>query len=404
MTGIDSRPSPLEEISPAQAASARPVVFSYCATFLPPEMLHVYRQVSGIAAFENWVVTRRRQNPDRFPYPRVVELRKSPWRWLARIYHRSQGARVPVSRAERRHFLQLAAERRPALLHVYLGTEALRVIEVLEHFPGARIVSFHGADLSNDLDRQSYQRLWSCAELFLSRSDSLRRDLLALGCPAERIRLNFTGVPLSAAATPRVLPRWRQGEVVRAVQACRLIAKKGLEVTLEAISLLQQAGVPIELTLAGDGPERVPLERRSAELSWTRPPRWVGFLTEEQLMALYAESHLFLHPSRTTSSGDREGIPNSLLEAMASGLGVVSTRHSGIPEAVEHGVSGWLIEEARTDALTSAIQRILDDPEQFQRVTAGAIQRIGARFSTARCVDALEAAYREAAAMRPGAS
>lgn len=404
MIGIDSRSSPLEVLSPAAVASVRPVIFSYCATFLPPEMLHVYRQVSGVEAFENWVVTRRWQNLDRFPYPRVLELPKSPWRWLARIYHRSQGARVPVSHAERRHFLRLAAEHRPALLHVYLGTEALRVMEVLEHFPGARIVSFHGADLSSDLDRQCYQRLWSCAELFLCRSESLRRDLLALGCPAERIRLNFTGVPLSASATPRSLPQWRRGEVVQAVQACRLIAKKGLEITLEAVSQLQEAGLPIELTIAGDGPERVQLERHAAELSWTRPPQWVGFLNEPQLTALYARSHLFLHPSRTTASGDREGIPNSLLEAMASGLGVVSTRHSGIPEAVEDGVSGWLIEEARTKALAAAIEKILDDPERFQRVTAGAIQRIGARFSTARCVEALEAAYREAIALRPGTS
>lgn len=377
-------------------ADSRPVLLSYCATFLPREMLHVFRQVSGVRGFENWVVTRTRANPESFPYDRLMVLRKSPWRAFSRLWHRSRGRAVPLSRAETRQMLDMARQKAAALAHVYLGTEALRAVRFLEGFPGGRVVSFHGADLSDDFSAVDYAGLWSRADLFLCRSESLRQRLLAKGCPADRIRINRTGVPLPANPTEVLPPRWRQGEPVRLLQVCRLIPKKGLDVTIQATRLIKDAGVPVRLVIAGEGPEEPGLRRLAAELGLGAEVKFAGFVTGPALEELFTASHLFLHPSRTTERGDLEGIPNSLLEAMAHGLPVLSTRHSGIPEAVTDGADGLLMERCEPEPLARAARRLVKDAHLFQTISKAARKTIENRFSTSACITSLEASYHEA--------
>ncbi len=376
-------------------------ILSYCATFLPQEMLHVYRQVSGVRRYTNWLVTRTRANADRFPYPRVAVLRKSPWRFLARLYYRAAGRSVPVSSFEIRQMLALAERTQAVLAHAYLGTEALRVLPFLERFPGARLVSFHGADLSDRWDAAAYQPLWPRSDFFLCRSESLRQLLLAKGCPAERIRLNFTGVPVPENVFPRVLPAWRSGASVRLLQVCRFMPKKGLDVTLHAVSRLKAHGVPLHLTLAGDGPDWPRLTALVGELGLQGEVTFAGFLSTNALERLYIEHDLFVHPSRTTVSGDREGIPNSLLEAMSFGLPVVATRHSGIPEAVTDGASGLLIDQAEPEAMANAIWQLLQNAKQYAQLSEGARHIVCDRFSTDKSVENLERVYAEAIDARP---
>jgi len=380
-------------------ADSRPVLLSYCATFLPREMWHVFRQVSGVRAFENWVVTRTRANPESFPYDRLIVLRKSPWRAFSRLWHRSRGRAVPLSRTETRQMLDAARQKGAALAHVYLGTEALRAVRFLEAFPGGRVVSFHGADLSDDFSAADYAGLWSRAELFLCRSESLRERLLAKGCPADRIRINRTGVPLPSNPAAVSPPGWRRGEAVRLLQVCRLIPKKGLDVTLHATRLIKDAGVPVRLVIAGEGPEEPGLRRLAVELGLGAEVNFAGFVTGAALEELFTASHLFLHPSRTTERGDLEGIPNSLLEAMAHGLPVLSTRHSGIPEAVTDGADGLLMDRCEPEPLARAALRLLEDAQLFRTIAQAARKSVEERFSTPACITSLEASYHEAVAL-----
>ena len=383
-------------------ADVRPVILSYCATFLPREMLHVYRQVTAIEKFENWVVTRHRDNATRFPYPRVHCLRKGLLRGLSRVYHRRRGGLVPVGRSETRQMLAVAREKQAVLVHAYLGSEALRVLRFLEECPAARVVSFHGADLSEHYPAVLYQALWDKAELFLCRSESLKQLLIAKGCPPGRIRLNRTGVPVPATDLVRSVRSRRSSEPLRLLQACRFIGKKGLDVSLAAVKQLKDRGLAIKLTLAGEGPEEEPLRRLARELGVAEDVRFAGFLSEDELRRTYETHDLFIHPSRTTNTGDREGIPNALLEAMAWGLPVISTRHSGIPEAITDGESGVLIPEADAHMLADAIARLADTPERLRALSHGAAKAVRDRFTIATCVANLGAIYAEAIGFRHG--
>jgi len=114
------------------------------------------------------------------------------------------------------------------------------------------------------------------------------------------------------------------------------------------------------------------------------------------LRALYAESHLFLHPSELGFDGDQEGVPNAMLEAMATGLPVVATNHGGIPEAVQHGVSGLLTPERDPEALAHSLSTLANDLAGYSAMSAAAAARVSGKFALTTQARALEAIYREA--------
>ncbi|MEI6534493.1 MAG: glycosyltransferase family 4 protein, partial [Verrucomicrobiaceae bacterium] len=121
--------------------------------------------------------------------------------------------------------------------------------------------------------------------------------------------------------------------------------------------------------------------------------RFRGFLRQEQLRDEVYRSHLFVHPSRTPADGNREGIPNSMLEAMASGLPVIATRHGGIPEAVTDGESGLLVAENDGAALAAAMRKIISQPDQAARLAEGGRHAVEDRFDRVKNIQELEACY-----------
>lgn len=370
-----------------------PRLLTYCSTFLKPEMLHVYRQVTAIDAFEQWVVTRNRQNADRFPVDNLLKIQKSRFRAFRRACFRLLRRPVPLDAGETRQLLSWEKELQIDVCHAYLGTEAARLLDFFRRANCAKVVSFHGTDLSDSLSQRDFQQLLANSDLFLARSQSLADALCERGCPAEHIRLNRTGVPVPPV-TPAIV---RPTSDIRLLQACRFIDKKGLDVSLRAVALLRRRGYPVRLDLAGGGPAEPALRQLAGELGIGEALNFLGFLANDDLLARLPNYHAFLHPSRTTASGDREGIPNSLLEAMAVGLPVVSTRHSGIPEVIVDGENGCLIPTAEPDLLANAIAALVDrPPEDFRRISHAARQTIIDSYSIAANRDSLQASYHEA--------
>jgi colanic acid/amylovoran biosynthesis glycosyltransferase len=368
-----------------------PVLVSFVATYLKREMLHVYRQTTGLRRYENWIATRRRENGVLFPAARVVVLRRHPLRLLQRAWCRARGQRVPLDAAERRQLHGLCRDHRAAVVHVYFGTEAARCLSFLRTATPAKVVSFHGADLSEKLTADELAALRNHVDLFLCRSRSLAVRLAERGVDPALIRLNYTGVPVPGEAR-----RPSGGHPVRLLQACRFLAKKGLDTTLGAMAVLRREGCDVRLTLAGDGPENTALKALATSLGLHDAVDFTGFVGPAELDRLYREHDIFLHPSRTTAEGDREGIPNALLEAMAHGLPVVSTRHSGIPEAVTHGETGWLIDHGDPEELARAVRALAESAGERGRIGAAARRAVIDRFSVAACVRALEMCYDEA--------
>ena len=377
----------------ASIAASQFTVLSYCATFLKPEMLHVYRQVSGLHNIRNLVITRRRENEDCFPYANLLVLKKSPLRILHRAWHKYKATRIPVSQHETAQLSRIIRNEKVALVHIYFGTEAARFLSWLPTAGVPIVVSFHGADVSDALSDTEIRQISQHATLMLHRSESLREALLARGAPASKLRANPTGVPVPKETSEI---KMGDGKPLRLLQACRFIEKKGLDVTLQAAKKLTEFGFDVWLTLAGDGPQRPALESSAVKLGIASRVRFTGFLNSDQLAQEYSQHDVFLHPSRETGGGDREGIPNSLLEAMAHGRVVVATRHSGIPEAVEDGLQGCLVDRADPKLVADAIAQVSCDPARALAIGTAARQKVIENFSTEACIRQLEFCYREA--------
>ncbi len=377
----------------------RPTVASYCTTFLKPEMLHIYRQVSGLKRYGTFVITRELMCADRFPFGDIEVLPTPVQPIPRRVYLKFiKRAGALHYRGEAEQLAGLFARRQANLMHVYFGHTGVHLRSFLKEWEHPSVVSFHGADIMLREHRPEYAahmvELFGVVPLVLARSRSLAERLEAAGCPSEKIRLNRTGIPLGDY--PFIAREFPQDGAWRLVQASRLIKKKGLHTTLLAFAKFRASFPNASLTIAGEGPMRKELEQAIQDLGLGDAVALTGFLCEPDLKKLYAGAHVFLHPSETTEKQDQEGVPNSMLEAMATGLPVAATFHGGIPEAVTNNVSGFLVPEKRPDALADALVRMVSDPGAMEEMGRRASQSVREEFEQSRTIGKLEEIYDEA--------
>lgn len=389
--------------SPPPAGNA-PVAAQYLATFLKPEMLHIYRQITALREFRPVVLCQNREQHEAFPFDDIHVLPKPRTRALRRIWQKQiLGRPITIYRSEARHIVDVLREIRAQVLHVYFGHIGVHLLPLLEICPLPIIVSFHGADAGIDLDKPAHlaltRRMLDLAALLLVRSDSLAQRLIALGADPGKIRLHRTGIPL--AEIPFQQRRAPADGAWRCVQACRLIAKKGLATTLRAFAEFAHEYPKSTLTIAGEGPQLPELQALAATLGITDRVDFPGFLPQAKLREFYASAHFFLHPSETAPDGDQEGVPNSMLEAMASGLPPIATTHGGIPEAVENHISGWLVAERDHAALAKALLALARDPARYAQMSAAAAARVSTTFDLKAQARLLESSYTEAISMAP---
>lgn len=157
----------------------------------------------------------------------------------------------------------------------------------------------------------------------------------------------------------------REGRLAqRILSVGRLDPIKGFDVLLEALALLRDRGVAFESVIIGEGAERARLEALRDRLDLRERVSLVGAKAQDEVRRAMAESTVMAMPCVVTPDGNADGIPNVLTEAMAAGLPVVSTRVSGIPELIEDGVCGRLVEQRDPRAFADAIESLLADPAQ----------------------------------------
>jgi colanic acid/amylovoran biosynthesis glycosyltransferase len=375
------------------------IVASYCTTFLKPEMLHIYRQVTGLQRYKTIVLAKERQNAERFPFEPLCVLPKPRRNNLLRFYLKHIKRAPAIFYRGEFQVLRWELERSGAdLIHIYFGHTGVHLLPFVKAWNKPSVVSFHGADImprphQRDYD-ESLRELLRSARIVLARSHSLAARLRELGCPQEKIRLNRTGIPLEAYPfSARTLPA--DGSI-RFVQACRLIAKKGLRTAIQAFARFHRNHSGSEFVIAGEGPLEAELRKLIAELRLDGAVRLAGFLAQDDLARLYAESHVFVHPSEMTADLNQEGVPNSMLEAMATGLPVLASVHGGIPEAVVDGTSGFLVPERDVEALVARMETLVGKPDLFGAMGAAASAAVRENFERGTQIAALERAYDEA--------
>jgi colanic acid/amylovoran/stewartan biosynthesis glycosyltransferase WcaL/AmsK/CpsK len=280
------------------------------------------------------------------------------------------------------------------LIHAHFGPVAnnLRFARALWHVP--MIATFHGYDYSmipRTLGRGVYRRLFEEVDAVTTISEYARTQLVKLGCPAEKLHLTRMGLRLEDfPLSPRAL---NQGETVRILSVGRLVEKKGLEFALRAVALVSQQNKNLSYDIVGDGPLSPKLQQLIHDLNLESIVTLWGAQENSFVRQQMAKAHLFVLPSVTAGDGDQEGIPVSLMEAQASGLPVLSTRHSGIPELVIDGESGILVPEKDTQALTAGLLRLIGHPQDWARMGRAGRKIVEENYNIASLVPDLMKLY-----------
>ncbi|KAB1661087.1 glycosyltransferase [Pseudoclavibacter sp. CFCC 13796] len=286
---------------------------------------------------------------------------------------------------------------RPALVHAHFLQSAMQIRISLAAQKIPLVVTLHGQDVTSYPDSPS--RLGSFgvrlrhtairdtldqASLIIAVSEFIREKAIALGAPSEKVIVHHIGTRIQA-----IQPS--QPKKYDVLFVGRLVEKKGVATLIDALSTVSKQ-MPVHAAIIGDGPLRTELQRR-ATLS-TAQIDFLGSQSHESVGELLLQSRLFCLPSQTAANGDSEGLPMVLLEAMGARLPIVSTRHSGIPEAVISRETGLLSAEADSSGLAADILTILSDSRLASEYGLRGRERLETSFSLSTQTRLLEEHYR----------
>jgi colanic acid/amylovoran biosynthesis glycosyltransferase len=305
-------------------------------------------------------------------------------------------------------FLPALARRAPRLVHAHFGVEAVYGMELAERLGVPLVTTFHGFDATlkrGDLLRSRkptwiqylLKRAQLCKRgaLFIGVSQFIVDKLAELGVPAARTRLHYIGVDVASFDEARHGAEESDGAGPVVLHVARLVEKKGTADLLEAFARLARRHSGAELVVVGAGPLAGALAAHAERLGVAGRVRWLGAQSHPEVRRWLRRASVFSLPSRTAANGDSEGLGLALLEAAASGVPVVATRHGGIPEAVLDGETGYLVAERDVDALAESLDALLSDAALRQRMGGAARALVRRRFDLAAQTRELERLYEE---------
>lgn len=341
--------------------------------YLPSSETFIYEELKNIKSVKPIVFARKRFNLKRFPYARVKKLPSSS-RKVVRLFRR----------------------KRIRLIHARFGKAGVRLMKVKKRLHIPMITSFHGFDLpARRNKRKSYHRklsvLFRVGDKFTVPSRQMKRQLVRWGCPSHKIKIMYSGIDLNKFKYTRRKPKTKH---IRIIAVGRLHKKKGFQYLLRAFKKVHDRYPSTRLMIVGQGKERRALKHLIAALKIKKYVKLKGLVAHRKLAGLLNRSDVFCLPSITTRDGNHEGIPNSLKEAMATGLSVVSTRHGGIPELVTNGKEGLLVPEKNVARLAKKIKHLIKNPALRAEMGRKGHKKVRRRFNSAKQVTRLERIYR----------
>jgi colanic acid/amylovoran biosynthesis glycosyltransferase len=294
------------------------------------------------------------------------------------------------------------------ILHCHFGPVGLTGLHLKElGVPGKFIVTFHGHDLSRFLQmrgRGVYRRLFEKADLLLPISDYWKEHLIQLGADPDRVRVHRMGIDLDRFPFhPR--SAHPSGET-RLMTVGRLVEKKGIAYGLQALAgvLRRHPDWKVRYNIIGSGKQEPNLRELIAQLGLEDCVHLVGAKTGDEVHQTMLDSDIFMLPSVTDDNGDQEGVPVSLMEAMASGLPVLSTLHTGIPELVQDGTSGFLAPEKDVEALSDRLEFLISHPEAWEAMGRSGRRRVETNHNIKRLNLELAAIYQALMSQSPESS
>ncbi len=264
-------------------------------------------------------------------------------------------------------------------------------VKKTHNFKGKVAVCLRGYDVTGFLHQNPhvYDQYFNSCDLFMPVCNTFKNILKRAGCPEHKIAVVHSSIDCSKFKfKKREFPR--QG-TINFISAGRFVEKKGFVYSIRAIATLIKKYPQIRYTIIGNGKLKKKYKKLIKTLQVRDKIKIDGWHTHQEYIQILDKSHIFILPSVTAENNDQEGIPNVLKEAMAMGLLVVATHHSGNPELISHGISGFLVGERNSAAIAKIIDYILNNPKLWPSIQGAAIQKIRNEFEREKENDKLEA-------------
>jgi glycosyltransferase involved in cell wall biosynthesis len=238
--------------------------------------------------------------------------------------------------------------------------------------------SAHAKDIWTTPEWEKREKLASCE--WLVTCTRANRDYLAALAPAGRVELVYHGIDLTRFPRRTAFPEKSPHDPVVILSVARLVEKKGTEVLLQALARVSPA-LQWKLVHVGGGPLTAKMKAMARALGIENRIAWRGAMTQQEVLREYRQADLFALASRIARDGDRDGLPNVLMEAQSQGLACVATRVSAIAELVRDGETGVLVDENDPEALARALETLIADPARRRALGQAGQARVAERFA-----------------------
>ena len=350
---------------------SKPIVAHMMRNYLNPTETFIGNQIYSHNDYKPIVLCRNRRHNPSYPFAELYCIEEHSTAWRKRLSNIAYAALL-LSPYDVDWFVDILKKHGVNIIHFHFAVDARLFLSVKRKSGLPAVVSCYGYDVSFfpgkyfGLGKYYLRPIFSEMKFFIAMTSDMAKDLIAIGCPINKIKVHYYGIDIDRFS--KIVREYRQTPPVKLLITASINRKKGHLYILEALNKVRQF-VPLQLRIVGDGPLKTEILRYVQSHSLQNVVTLLGHIPHDSptLLEEYKNADIFLHPSITTPDGDKEGIPGTIVEAMASGLPVVSTFHAGIPDVIQDEVSGLLVEERDINGLALCIQRLAEDPKLRMR-------------------------------------
>ena len=395
MTNIRSAPPP-----PVRVVHSHPV-------WLPQTQPWLYNLVRHLpeSSVQSDIVCERSENLEQFRLPRLhARSRHGDGRLWNRIWNHRL-LQPWQSRAFRQFLVAQSREVGAQVVHSHFGNVGWQDQAAVRAIKARHVVSFYGFEIgrlpkAEPIWRERYAELFSQVDLVTTQGPYMAQSVVDLGCPRDKMRIHALGI--ETGQIPYIPRQWKPGTPLRVLIAAGFVEKKGIPSAIGALAHIKDE-VPLEITIIGDArPDRASQHEKQqimdaiAAATLESRVRLLGFQPHARMLEEAYRHHIFLSPSVTAADGDSEGgTVLAIIEMVATGLPVVSTRHCDIPALIEHRRTGMLAEERDIDGIAACLRWLIEHRDEWSTITDAARKRVDREYNAAVQGTELAALYAE---------